>query len=974
MLLVFSRTPDRGLSRSGSIFHYGWLAVAVALSGSFSDARLGAQALRSEPTVASAAPEAATPGAGPVISPPPVAPPLAAAPPPEEKRLRFSFTYAPWKDVLDWLASEADLALSLEAPPKGTFNYTDTRSYSTQEAIDVVNSLLLIKGYTLVRRDKMLLLINLEDGIPPNLVMQVTPDQLDALGQYELVSCLFELERMNPEDAENELGKLLGPQGKLVILPASRQAMVTETAGKLRMMRRVLERVENPTEEAGTKITPLPLSHISPDEALVVIRQLMNIPEDSYSNEAGSIRLSTDALGTRLLVKASPKDVAEMRDILNLIDIPSELAAETTIAEAPQLMTYPMNGADPDTTMQVLQTLLAGLPDIRMTLDPLTNNLVALGRPAQHATIRATLDELAGEHDQIEIFNLRVIDPTTARLAIESLFGNKSPAGEKGATDDAPRVDANLTTRQLLVRGRPADVDRIRTLLEKMGEDETGEYRSQKGNIRMLPMYSGSVDNLLKRAESLWPTLRGNRIRTVTPSAAVDAMRNFRRQEPPDEDRPTNGQPMAPPVEKGTTEPPNPAASPLGVPAPTAVGQAATLSSPDQRWESKTNRRPVIYLAQVSTSDAPPQSTAESLPEIIVAPGPNGLLIASEDLAALDEFEKLLETLSDPALSSPNEYTVYYLKYTKAEEAAKLLNMLINGKGSSGESSSAGGGLAEMALGSLGGVFESATEAFSFSDNAQIVPDARINALFVRGSAADIDLIQQLLTVIDQAHSPEDVETMPPPRLIPVYNTSASEIATTVSQIYAQRLASNKAAQANQSQNRQPNVQDIMRAMRRGGGGGGGSDDASESATSEPEVTIGVDARSNSLIVSAPDPLFAQIKSLVAQLDLIAVESSETTRVVTVTRANPATIQTALSSIFGEKIQSTTANDPLTQPGNAGNNQRNRQQQNTNTPAQIQEQIRRRMEFFNAMQRGRGGNGDNSPNRNRGNPQGRGRQ
>ncbi len=559
-------------------------------------------------------------------------------------------------------------------------------------------------------------------------------------------------------------------------------------------------------------------------------------------------------------------------------------------------------------------------------------------------------------------------------MAIESLFGNKAAAGDKSAEDDTPRVDANLATRQLLVRGRPADVERIRMLLEKMGEDETGEYRSQKGNIRMLPLYSGSVDDLLKRAETMWPTLRGNRIRTVTPSAAVDAMRSFRRQDSSGERRPADRPPTnPPPAPLPATEPPA-APAPPRVPAQTAVGRAAVRGSASHRWEAAANDGPFTYLAQVSPAEAAAPPPAGTLPEIIVAPGPNGLLIASEDLEALDEFEKLLETLSDPALSSPNEYTVYYLKYTKAEEAAKLLNMLINGKGTSGESGGGGGGgLAEMALGSMGGLFESATEAFSFSDNAQIVPDARINALFVRGSAADIDLIQQLLTVIDQAHSPEDVETMAPPRLIPVLHTSASEIATTVSQIYAQRLASNKAAEANQNQNRQPNVQDIMRAMRRGGGGSGGSDDASESATSEPEVTIGVDARSNSLIVSAPDPLFEQIKSLVSQLDLIAVESSETTRVVTVTRANPATIQTALSSIFGEKIQSTTADNNQTPAATAGNNPRNRPQ-NTNSPAQIQEQIRRRMEFFNALQRGRGGGGrgGNAPNRNRGGGQGGG--
>ena len=61
----------------------------------------------------------------------------------------------------------------LDAPPPGTFNYTDGREYTPAEAIDLINSVLLTKGYTLVRRDRMLLLVNLEDGVPPNLVTSV---------------------------------------------------------------------------------------------------------------------------------------------------------------------------------------------------------------------------------------------------------------------------------------------------------------------------------------------------------------------------------------------------------------------------------------------------------------------------------------------------------------------------------------------------------------------------------------------------------------------------------------------------------------------------------------------------------------------------------------------------------------------------------------------------------------------------------
>ncbi len=147
-------------------------------------------------------------------------------------RLRFNFRYAPWKDVLDWFATQADLSLVLDAPPPGTFNYIDSRSYSAEEAIDVLNSVLLTKGYTLVRRERMLLLINLEDGIPPNLVTTVPVQELDERGEFELISTLFRLGEVTPEDAEQEITKLLGPQGSMQVLPKAKQVFVTETAGR----------------------------------------------------------------------------------------------------------------------------------------------------------------------------------------------------------------------------------------------------------------------------------------------------------------------------------------------------------------------------------------------------------------------------------------------------------------------------------------------------------------------------------------------------------------------------------------------------------------------------------------------------------------------------------------------------------------------------------------------------------------------
>src|SRR5687768_10122621 len=145
-------------------------------------------------------------GQAPADAPPEV--PLVAEEPKildKDARLTFSFRYQPWQEVLDWFADQAGLSLVFETLPPGTFNYNDTRTYSPAEALDVLNSVLLIKGYTLVRKDRMLVVVNLEDPIPPNLVPDISLEELDERGEYELVRVLFPVWNMTPDQAGQEI-------------------------------------------------------------------------------------------------------------------------------------------------------------------------------------------------------------------------------------------------------------------------------------------------------------------------------------------------------------------------------------------------------------------------------------------------------------------------------------------------------------------------------------------------------------------------------------------------------------------------------------------------------------------------------------------------------------------------------------------------------------------------------------------------
>ncbi len=464
--------------------------------------------------------------------------PAAAARPAAPKgdgKLRFNFQHAAWSDVLNWFAEQADLSLEMEAPPPGTFNYRDGHNYTPSEAIDLLNYVLLTKGYTLVKRNRMLMLINLEDGIPPNLISDIPLKELDQKGEFELVSVVFRLDRITPDEAEIEIRPVLGPQGKIDKFQKAGLVRVTETAGRLKMIRSVLARIDpavlqsmENTDAAGTALRVFTTKHQQMADVLGVVRQLMGIPPDAYASEDGSIRMALDPATGKLLVTGKPDKVAKMDEILKVIDVPSQNTgtAASAIIESPQFEVYGITAADPNSVLAVLQTLLAPFPDVRLALDPKTGHLNAYARPAQHRTILATLNQMQRDSRKTEVIPLKRVEPQTAMEII------KQQIGADGMPGTAPIVTADTAARVLYVRASEAHLAQIRALLEKMGEPAaTGSSlpgaaaASSGGTMRMLPAPGRAVRGALEEVEQVWSTMRGNRIRVVPSTSGLPTRR-----------------------------------------------------------------------------------------------------------------------------------------------------------------------------------------------------------------------------------------------------------------------------------------------------------------------------------------------------------------------------------------------------------------------------------------------------------------
>ncbi len=871
----------------------------------------------------------------------PIADPVgpSASKPAGDGKMTINFRYQPWKDVIDWYAEQAGLSLVLESPPSGTFNYQDTKRYTPAEALDVLNSVLLTKGYSLVRKGRMLLLANLEDGIPPNLVTDVPLSELDERGEYELIRVLFRVRGVTPAEASDQLQSLVGPQGSIVVVPSAGMIQVTETAGRIRVIRDVVEAFGR-RDLLDAEMRTFDLKFAVADELLPALRPMLGISEGSLQTDDGSLKLAIDFMGERILARGNSDKLGALADLIDILDVPGAMGAEAS--ETPQLEVYPVTGADPEVVLAVVQTLLAGREGTRLATDSATGNLVALARPEEHATIRATLQQMGQDARTIEVIPLYSVDPTSAVLAIQRLFAGPNP--EK-PDPRAPIIDADLTTSSLLIRASGSQLTQIRGLLEKMGESADYEAEmAQRGNVRMLPYTGASARSALSQIERIWPALRPNQIRIVTPSEVIPSY------VPSDEGGPLS--PMdpleslfqqfsTPPVDRGT-------------------------SIPDRKRKTEmTGRVRATFAAQQEPVD-PSQDAEEPQPQgappstLFVAPGAGGMIIASKDTAALDEFEELLAASAGRSATSGREYAVFYLRYSSAPVAAAVLSKVFGASSSAGSGGGLLGGIADAAMGDMGGGMmgdllglggDASSAGFS-SASVDIVPDVRLNALIVYARPDDLETIERLLRILDQRIGPAEVEAGGKPRMIQVVNHKATAVAEVVKSVYQDRMQQSGGGGGGGGGRGGPSPEDIMKMLRSRGGGGG------EETQEEAKMSIGVDERSNSLIVRAPDPLFMEVQALVEQLDEEGLETPQSTKVVSLRNTNAEAMKNALQSLLGEDAVTTTSGDSSS-TGRTSSSSRPSEsgaRESSGGDAERQrEEFMQRMEFFRRLREGGGG-------------------
>lgn len=847
------------------------------------------------------------------------------------EKFSFNFRYAPWDQVLQDFAAGAGYTLDLNQVPPGTFSHIDTKEYNAGKALDILNGYLQRKGYALLLKDGFLVCINVDKGIPPNLIPDVAVDELlkvdqgnHAIGENEIVRIEIPLEKLDVGVMAQEVEQLLGSLGTMTAFTQTGSLIIADTGSNLRRIKSYVD-MSVSRRKGDLVFKTYMLKNIDAEEAEFMLlsqfgmRQgVANVSSGAGGDRRGppsptptpapvasnaQLQVMSDIRTNSLFVTASPDQQALVEEIIKAIDI-SELPDGTKLTRegnsGPYLRVYRVSGrAD-----QVAQSITAMMPGVVVNEDGAAGTVHIFGTARQHQQVEEwvkSFSEGTGASGSVAVIPLAKMDPLTAAATLRNLFI------AEGA--NAPTVETDLYGNRIIVKGTALQVEQIKQVLTDLGEDGTGlKKKGEGGNIRRYSLRGRDPEEFFKYLEQEWQASEKTSIRIVVPkkSGPIKGIRT-----PSDEVPAAEEEPAAEEKEDATTQT---RSRRTGfrkqsgyLPVNRVIDEAAAVADP------------AATSQQVPLESNPPavdrrESTTPDGIQIVV--DGDELLLLSRDEDALDRLEETMDFLQQ-SIPFRTKWTVFYLQAADATEAAALLEQFIPSSSVTNTSSTSSFGLSSM-FSPLTESVSNMTGLSSLGANPQtlrIIPDPRSNSLFVTGPQALVEEAEGFLEVLDSNNIPESLRDMQP-RRIEVEYAEIDDIATMVNETFKPYM---EPAGGRQQQNN-------PLAQMFGGGGGNGKSNEPQGV----QMTVAVDRQTSSLVISSSEALFTKVQEMVKESDEAAKKSNRTIRVVQLKNSDASMIQESLRSLFPRVTTSAT------RPSSSSTNSQN--SGNTNNPQQPQTQ------------------------------------
>ena len=893
-------------------------------------------------------------------------------------KIRFTFQEQDWQDVIPWFAKQAGYSLQPIADwPDGTFTLKDDAEYTVIEALDKLNHALLIRPepFTLIRNGRMLVLWKTQDANFPNdLIETVKVEELDQRGKYETISCIFDLGELSAVDMFEQLSPMIGDthRNQFAVFPLANQIHVRETGGQLRDIRDLIKASHHRKFGDEIKMKVYHLQNQDGETFLMLLRTALGIPDGENQREDKGLSITVEPLSDRVFVTGTGKWLAEFDKAASIIDAPIEDATSELVLDAPYLNSYRVL-VDPKLAFQVLGTMLEGRAGVKMDQDESTGAITVLGRAKDHELVLETLDSISNiNSEDFAIITLTNGDPEEVIVVLQSMY--------RQTVEDisGPVLMANSQRRQILVRGTPQEVAAVKKMVANLDANSVPLAIGPRTRRRVIPMSEIERDELLPMLEDLlyergrenpfnvvMPEDRKNiqsRIKTAPPapiSEPVETRQQPQQKLPPSlrevpSSRKTGKRNLI--LQQSTFL----ATSFLNLNQAIATGAVAI----PQEEIGRASQEPLSTEQDSSYRPAPQRESIAGAP-IEVRFTEYGIVLDSLDLDALDDLEDSIygQLGAESQVQLPQFFP---LNHRRADDMMSFLETYYGiapsggGGGAGGMvqgmmNNMVGGGTGDLLGGLLGGDSIGGSGESELEGDVRFGVDMPFNMVWVAGATgADLRGITALIETLDRPEAPHNPELIGEFRTIDIIHRDPIEVKELIEENMAELLDTGNQSEGGGQNNQQAQVANMIQQLSGRGGNGGAANREQE----KPKARLGVDTKTNKLLVTGPKFIYEEVLKRVIELDRAALSTPPAVEFVDDIGNSEAYI-VALQAMFGDKIE---LFDGAAETQTAQNDaEQTASESNDASEAQKDQQTAQRSALLRALQSRTGGGGRGGP-------------
>jgi type II secretory pathway component GspD/PulD (secretin) len=865
-------------------------------------------------TPESAAPMPAAPVVRPEFPNDPVNPEELEIRPDEQGRIRFQFQGQPWQAVVEWLAEVSQLSLDWQELPPGFLNLHTQQTYTVDEARDLINRHLLDRGFTLLKHGEVLSVAKIS-RIDPSLVPRLEPDELDEALPHEFARVSFPLDWITAEVAVEDLKPLISPNGKLTTIKSSNHLEAMDAVANLRDIRRL---VGDPNSPRGPRrqVKQFLLEHTKAEEVRDQLRRLLGLDRGTaaanaadagaimqqmatYMKQAGMdpgqlakarsappppVHIVTNMRDNSLLVNAPADQMAIVAEAVKVLDVPND-RSKSVLRNNSRVQTYPLQSADPDNILKLIQDLGDLDPETRLQVDRKKKAIVAHASLIDHLTIRTLVEKLDGTARSLKVIPLRKLEAHEVAGSLNLVMGGGAAAtrvSTRDAEDESKRfrVVADGQLNRLMLWVSDEELVEVKRLLVELGEPDEPAPPTDTA-VRVLESTDPEqMDTLLRRLQAEWRELLPNRLE-LGPGVELPRPKN------------EDGQ------SKGPRKPSRAARRDNPVPAQEA--RRNEMENERNSTVKLTALRPVLTPDSSDKEAAPGEEQTSELPPVRVERDSLGRwIVRSDDPEALAKLQKLFEQ------SKPERENFHVFKMknksTWAGTIAENLRTFFEERRKSEEKRVADTTVARWYDPSQSKWIDTPRQ-----DPATVLKKLRMPPKFIVDEEsntilaleADAEQIAAAQKFIDLYDTPEAVESpiVRVTRLVPVSFANPKQVSDTLKDVYKDLLVSNELAAYSATTKKKRNIEPTYVLEN-----GSGKAASNSLLRFRGQLALGIDESSSSLVVSAPSALADMVEETIQALDQAARSNRPKVQVFSLKKGiDAAEVQKRLAQALNKK-------------------------------------------------------------------------